>query len=361
MTHAISYEKLTSYLEDLVKKSESALTVSNGVSQITDSLADVIDAYCHGRLALILGAGISRDFGLMNWADLLQNLFINAISPTGRPTGQSTAIAQCFNDVFAPSPLIAARYLMNQVGSANDDLELDFVRKVRETLYINLNSRAKSKTMDEIVRLSLAVGKNPNLHSIITYNFDDLVEKSLLETNTGVAFKSIYTPGVHPGLNELGIYHVHGYLPREGPLTPDNRIVFSERYYHEQYSQVYHWSNLVQINTFAHTNCFFIGSSLTDPNQRRLLDIAKGIRGDNRVHHHVIKIRHNAEAVEKRLVASSSVALKGNKKRTKSIEPKQLANLMNNFEEKDALSFGVGTVWVDSAAEIGHVLSQIKS
>jgi len=250
---------------------------------------------------------------------------------------------------------------MNQTGSSTQDSESHFASKVRETLYANLDASAESETMNQIVRLSLAVGKNPNLHSIITYNFDDLLEKSLLKTNTGVAFKSIYTPGIHPGLNELGIYHVHGYLPREGPLTVDNRIVFSERYYHEQYSQVYHWSNLVQINTFSQTNCLFVGSSLTDPNQRRLLDIAKGIRGDNKVHHHMIKIRHDAQTVKKKLAAFSTTSTGGKKRLGTSNEPTQLANLMNNFEEKDALSFGVGTIWVDSPSAIGEVLSKVKS
>lgn len=47
----------------------------------------------------------------------------------------------------------------------------------------------------------------------------------------------------------------------------------------------YSWSNLIQLNYLRENTCLFIGLSLTDPNLRRLLDIASR-KHDNDVPKH---------------------------------------------------------------------------
>lgn len=40
---------------------------------------------------------------------------------------------------------------------------------------------------------------------------------------------------------------------------------------------MHHWANVVQLNALYTTTCFFVGFSMTDPNQRRLLDLARNV------------------------------------------------------------------------------------
>jgi len=57
-------------------------------------------------------------------------------------------------------------------------------------------------------------------------------------------------------------------------MEQDISLIFSEEDYNKIYSDAYSWSNLAQLNSFRDNTCLFIGCSLTDPNLRRLLDVA---------------------------------------------------------------------------------------
>lgn len=103
------------------------------------------------------------------------------------------------------------------------------------------------------------------VRAIINYNFDDLVEKNLKRLR--VKYHSIYGEGMIPDTDELGIYHVHGFLPQEKEnyenLTK-SLLVFSEEGYHKLMLEPYNWANISQLNYMINNTCFFIGLSMTD-------------------------------------------------------------------------------------------------
>lgn len=309
------------------------------------------------RLVFVLGAGVSMGFGLPNWDTLLQKLMITTIE---KEQNVSTVLSKLFTNIFAPSPLIAGRYLQKYY----DDKKLSFEEAVRKVLYEELDITKQSPLMDEIVNFCVAPGNTPSLDSIITYNFDDILEQRLSSVGVAVPYKSIFGIGMKPS-KHLQIYHVHGFLPHKGKLSELNQVTFGESIYHKQYSDIYSWNNIVQINKFRDFNCLFIGSSLTDPNTRRLLDIAKRQKGDTEEYHYVFKLKHQESAVKKRLqdILERSKSILNEKVLAElnfDDTVKFLIDIIERFEESDTASFGVKTIWINDWSEIPEIMKEVR-
>lgn len=106
---------------------------------------------------------------------------------------------------------------------------------------------------------------------IITYNYDNLIELGLHGHGKG-NFIPVFDK-VHLGKGQVPIYHVHGIISKDRRLiqTP----ILSETDYHNLYNNPCSWPNVVQLQALNSTTCIFIGFSMTDPNQRRLLEFAR--------------------------------------------------------------------------------------
>jgi NAD-dependent SIR2 family protein deacetylase len=339
-------------INDLVDKLPKSNTISR--QQATKNLNE---AYQKENLVLALGAGISIEFGIPSWNLLLQSLMVHSIE---KENNVSTVLAKLFSDIFRPNPLIAGRYLQ-EYFEKNDS---SFESMVRDVLYSEMNKDKKSKLLEEIVKICVAPGKSPNLDSIITYNFDDILEYKLKKTEMPIPYKSVYGIGIEVKNDELPIYHVHGYLPESDKLNESHKITFGESNYHQQYSDIYSWNNMVQINKFRENTCLFIGSSLTDPNIRRLLDIAYRQKGNKKKHHYIFKQRINNQKLSKDLkkILESDELLNNKNKAGLDFEEtiKLLSEIHERFEENDSASFGVKTIWVDDWDEVPVMLKKMR-
>ncbi|SHO62788.1 SIR2 family protein [Algoriphagus zhangzhouensis] len=312
------------------------------------------------NLNLVLGAGISKPYGLPTWDFLLQRLLLKTIEETPE---KAVVLSKVFTKVFNPSPLIAGRYLQESLFDTKDKNR--FEKEVRKTLYDSFDKDAESPIMDEIVKLCAAPGNSPNLDGIITYNYDDVIETKIKEKNMDIPFQSVYGQAVDPDNRALAIYHVHGFLPQEGTINELNNITLGEYVYHEQYSNIYSWNNIVQINKFRDKTCLFIGTSLSDPNIRRLLDIANSQK-KGRKFHYIIKKKSPRVWVQERLkqilddnpqIFNEKVKAKLDFDETVDL----LIEIQNRFEEKDSESLGVKTVWIeDYDKDIASILKKIR-
>lgn len=321
------------------------------------------EAYIDNNLVLVLGAGVSFNFKIPTWDNLLQRLLIKTIE---KESDTALLISKLFSKVFNPSPLVAGRYLQSYYDEKDKKDKNRFEREVQNALYETYDENAQSKVVDEIIKLCLAPGNSPNLESIITYNYDDIIERKLTEKNLDMPFQSVYGQSIDTSKTDLKIFHVHGFLPKDGKINDENRITLGELVYHEQYTNIYSWNNIVQINKFRDKVCLFIGTSLSDPNIRRLLDISNSQKKQKK-YHYIFKKKINKKWLSNRIdfIFSQTPEIYDEKIKSKLLLDETIdfwIKYNNRYEEKDSESLGVKTVWIDEYDEdISKILKKIRS
>jgi len=293
-----------------------------------------------GRLTLFCGAGVSVGAGIPPWnallLTLLTDLFRGKLAAKGESRSSSSCLARIYRDTFGASPLLLAQHLKNGMGA-------DFPLRVRDALY---PEKAKaSKLIESIVRLARPQRASPAIQAIVTYNFDDLVERALLTAN--IRHQSVHREGQRVSNQELPIYHVHGYLPSNGDVSKDHALVFSEDAYHSQFIDSFSWSNLIQLNQLGQNTCVFIGVSLTDPNLRRLLDVSMRKNPDQTLNHFVFKRHISRDEVASQMAQSDS-----------DVDPDVFVRIVEHLEEEDASKLGLSVLWIDDFNEIPGILDQ---
>lgn len=280
------------------------------------------------KYSLILGAGVSIDAGLPSWDELMKRLIKQC-----RKNRKSPLEGKDYHNILkdcGSSSIILGRLIQTLF----DDNVTEFNNAIKHALYGNktVAPGTLAKTIGKMVKNRLN-----SVNGIITYNYDDLIEKALNEN--GVQHSSVY--GNSDQSSVLPIYHVHGYLPQESnPFSP---AVLSEKEYHDIYRRSFHWSNVEQLHAMQRSSCFFIGLSMTDPNLRRLLDIAQEEGNKDSQYR---DIRHFS-FLNKNDAANG---LKGEK-----------ANYFRLQLEQTLKDFGVGVIWYDNYNELPTILDKIMS
>ncbi|WP_176421876.1 SIR2 family protein [Fibrobacter sp. UWH1] len=159
--------------------------------------------------------------------------------------------------------VVQGRYLIDLYKNNFNDLTQD----VKSFLYQNLKKSALITSIAGII-------KQCNVESVVTYNYDDLLETELGVYSNNVCYP-IYGLSRVPNGVKTPIYHVHGYLPRT-KNGASSIIVLGEKEYHDIYRESNNWGSVEQLHALNRNVCFFIGLSMTDPNLRRLLDLSAG-------------------------------------------------------------------------------------
>jgi hypothetical protein len=274
----------------------------------------------------VCGAGVSMGAGIPGWNDLLHRLLKSMMDRISKHHSLSLTKRDAaeFQRRQSASSLILGKYLKNNLGR-------DFEREIRGALYER--DAGSSELIDSIVNLSRPERDGRPLDSIITFNFDALIEDKLTERK--IKNKAIFSEAIKHDAIELPIYHVHGYLPRKGQIPKGAELVFSEDAYHRQFIDPFSWSNLIQLNKLTQNTCLLAGISLTDPNMRRLLDVAWRKNPDKSLSHYIVK----------RLPRSPGRPV--------------LDKVSKLLEEQDANALGLNVIWIDEYSELPVVLNEI--
>ncbi len=293
-------DEVMKFLSKLSKSDDKKQVIEENTTKRTeegnreDQIKILKNALSNNQLTLVCGAGISIAPGIPTWK---------------------------------------GKYLRLTLGK-------DFERKVKNQLYSNLKKDALSTPMlNAISGLARPKRSGVRLESVITFNFDDLIESKLSRDN--INHCSIWKEGQSHDTNELPIYHVHGFLPNKDEIDSPN-LVFSEESYHSQFIDPYSWSNLTQLNAFSSNICLFVGLSLSDPNLRRLLDISH--RRNNKTKHFILRSKL-PDSVDSEEIPEPD---------------KSTYEIVNMLFEQDANSLGLNVLWYNKHSEIPDIIKSIS-
>lgn len=329
-------------LRDTISNSvkESKIRVKN--SKRNQYIRDLQREYTSDNVVLFLGAGASKDANIATWDDLISKLFVALINKVIEKENkritkaESEKIVETLVKQEDRSPLLQARLLRR-------GLETDFEDLIRRILY--KDAKTTSDLLKELAQLCVPNRGKIGIQAIVNYNFDDLVEKNLKKLR--VKYHSIYAEGMIPNNDEVGIYHVHGFIPQDKgdyKNLAKSLLVFSEEGYHKLLLEPYNWANISQLNYLINNCCVFIGLSMTDPNLRRLLEVAaqKQRDGEQSCKHYAI--------MKKQKIDGSN-------------DSEGLANFENvnaSLQESLYEELGVNIIWIDEFSEIPEILKMIK-
>ncbi|MEX5444805.1 SIR2 family protein [Acinetobacter schindleri] len=242
--------------------------------------------------------------------------------------------------------MLSARYLKKSLTKNNEPSD-KFKNIIHEILYKTNTINRNSKLIEVIGRLCIPTRLRAHVDSIVTYNFDDLIEQKLKKLNLHhhVIPNALETYSI----KELPIYHVHGFIP-ENPNNYDdyvgNEIVFSEDGYHKMYSDSYHWSNLVQLTHLREKSCLMIGLSMDDPNLRRLLDIVSNPSVESK-HYAILKrVKQDSLISERSTEEEINLA-------------KNFLQSHHHLQEAIFKDLGVNIIWYEEYSDIPDILEML--
>lgn len=209
---------------------------------------------------LVLGAGINIDYGAKDWEHLVEALNLDFYKDNDVLVSQIKDYVG--DELFVSSKLIKTNGF-DIYDSLNTELYL-----FKEAKSFNDPDSTLYKVVDFLERKKEKI-------NVITYNYDTNLEYLLRKRD--MKYNCIYdnTSFISKEAS-VDIFHVHGLLPydkvKETKYT--NSLIFNESEYFYLYNNPYSWNIEKQLHDFNFNCCMFVGISLTDPNMKRLLELA---------------------------------------------------------------------------------------
>jgi hypothetical protein len=324
------------------------------------------------RLVLFLGAGVSLEYGMPPWRSLVLDMLFEHVADGSQlrnlAINYRRAVSDWLAEYLAYGPIVLSRLIEDYIislpgGLSGDDLakRRDFLTKIKSSLYAEATVPTGRTALKAIGNF---IARKPEcVPAVITFNFDDLLEKELKRRK--IPHQPVYS-FERPQRGFLPVIHAHGYIPQKGE-PPLANIVFTERDYHALTEGVFHWALTEVVWHLRHHTVLFVGLSMSDPNLRRLLDAA--LTSELPPHYQLQKKHQvpaeNQGAVLKQL-DSSARQWKPIFKRGISKGPNELFDVLqtslrqaDDFETQLFQKMGVNTIRLHDYKQIPKVLDEI--
>jgi len=229
-----------------------------------EALNELRGVWQKGKLTIVVGSGASKQSGLPTWYEVLDKLILTYVENKYKDTMVEPItknIRDCLMDrLRKESPIVIAHNLQSNLKQD------EYIGRVHSALYGELKA---PPIPGPITQAIASLGSK--LNSVVTFNFDGLVETALL--NDGTVNTPVWLPDHWAKVDGLPVYHPHGYLPYEMIEKEPYWIVLAESDYHTQFASTHNWSNVAISRALLETTCLFVSTSITDPNLRRILDL----------------------------------------------------------------------------------------
>jgi len=211
--------------------------------------------------ALLLGAGVSQEYGVPSWNDLLKCIEETIIEKQDLP--KSTKV---FEKAGNTNIIIGQFVQMMNNDEVIHLLESILYAKLRNP--VNTEEKTTLNSVAQLIKRQINKGRIP---TVVSYNYDDLLE-GILETNN-IPHYPVTEYSLPPMNMRLLIYHPNGFLPVLGETSyvRSESVVFGEDQYNKLMANPYSWGQALQAKTLSESTCVFIGNSMTDPDLRLLL------------------------------------------------------------------------------------------
>ena len=250
--------------------------------KLTDNITaikNIKDAFNSRGLTIYLGAGVSVASGLPTWEQLVLLLYFRTLKDD-------------ISRVYPNYLLAISEWLLKNTKEPLDILvrkvkkyswnEDEFLKLIHESLYSGFFAHGiwyrpevgQNVSLAAIINYLCSNSKplNVGLKSVITYNYDNLLEMGLQSKGIIDDYQVISRTDTIMDTNKIPIYHVHGFIPYEGKGSSMNEMIFSEEQYNNVFQDAYFWGNMVQMQNLTSNTGLMIGISLNDRNIRRILD-----------------------------------------------------------------------------------------
>lgn len=199
-----------------------------------------------GQLGLVLGAGVSKPFGLPDWPTLLTRLFEN-------------------HGVTKPacSAEDAAERFLTECCMSNKEKYLDSIQAaLYQGVQFEYESLSRLHTLAAVGAIVMS-SRRGSASDVVTFNYDDLLE-------TYLDYHGFVTRSIHKEYDwvyraDACIYHPHGFLPHAAGQARSETVVFDQHSYSKMLSGTNAWKE-VTTAFFRRRVCLFLGLSGADSN-----------------------------------------------------------------------------------------------
>lgn len=256
------------------------------------------------RFSIVLGAGISLDFNVPTWKQLVEKIAkdpeIDGLVLLGGHVEHKSLpykiqmLFHRYRDKYVKDPTISSLEQQNIINAS-------FIALCARHIYADVDPNLEG-AIDKHPYFSSLIPLVQESHLTINFNFDDFLERILAlkkrdKDSSNRGFEIVTDPWPQFRRSDSVIYHPHGVVPYNNLMElPVDRFVFSEAAYSAQYVGTRGHDSSFMLSHFARNTCILLGCSLEDETRNVLMRNAEINPGN--YHYYIHYVPDEAEPSE---------------------------------------------------------------